>query len=100
MDDLSPIIALLGAKYAAVAAYWLAAEKLLKVLQPFIRGRVDAAIARVVETDDDPEDEAMLRRLLSSRAWRIAAFALDFLIRFKLPAVSDLDAAIKKKAQT
>lgn len=95
MDDLQPLLSLLGAKYAAIAAYWLAAEKLLKLLQPVILGRFNAAIERAVATED-PEDEALLRRLFSSPAYRTLAFVADLLIRLKLPGNTELNAALQR----
>lgn len=99
MEDLTPLVQLLGTKAPQIALYWLAAEKVMKLLQPVLVSRLNGAIQRVVETQDD-EDEELLRRALSSRAYRITAFALDFMIRLKLPSRSDLDTALaaRKKA--
>ncbi len=93
MDDITPLVQLLGANAPQIAMYWLAAEKVMKLLQPLLVSRLNGAIERVVATQDN-DDEELLRKALSSRAYRIAAFAADFLIRLKLPGRSDLDNAL------
>ncbi len=100
MDDLTPLIQMLGGKLPQVAVYWLAAEKILKLIQPAITSRIHGAIARAVESGQDSEDEEMLRRIFASKAYRVTAFGLDFLIRLKLPGVADLERALKAKAST
>lgn len=96
MDDLQPLLSLLGSKYTTIAAYWLAGEKILKFLQPAIMGRFNAAIQRVVDTEET-EDEETLARLFSTKTYRTIAFLLDFLIRFKLPGNAELKAALANR---
>lgn len=98
MEDITPLIQLLGTKAPQIALYWLAAEKVMKLLQPLIVSRLNAAIERVVETADG-EDEKMLRGLFGSRCYRFVAFALDVLIRLKLPGIGDLDKALADKTK-
>lgn len=93
MDDLSPLIQLVGAKAPQIALWWLGVEKVLKLLQPLLVSRLHAAIERVVSSQDT-EDEQLLRRLFEARWYRVTAFALDLAIRLKLPGRTDLDRAL------
>lgn len=96
MTEDPTILVLAQETFPMLAVYWLAAEKILKLVQPFLIGFVNRAIARAVETSDT-DDDHFIEVVLKSKAWRLIGFLLDLLVRIKLPTAADLDNALKAK---
>lgn len=99
MNELTDLVQFVSDNFPHIAVYWLALEKLLKLAQPILLGAANRAIARVAATAETDDDDLMMSAL-RSKPWRILGFALDLLVRVKLPTAADLEAAIKQKTKT
>jgi len=99
MDELKPLLDLLPAKFGWVCTYLLMGQTVLKLVQPIITGRVQAAIDRVVSTNDT-DDDKWLAALFSNKGYRAAGFILDLTVRIKLPGLAELNKAIEANSPT
>jgi len=82
-----PLLDTLAARHGWVvcAVTWVGALRTaFKPVSGKIGRYLDRAVARVAETED-PADDLVLQRMLSSRWYRVLAFTLDLIASIKLP---------------
>lgn len=98
-DQITQVTALLGGHFGWIAATlgWIAAARIaMKPWSLKLQSWLSGIINYVVDSPEQ-DDDTLLGKILSSRAYRIAAFAVDALLSVKLPTSQTLVDAEKAK---
>ena len=90
MDQLQPLLSLLGGKFGWLASVitWIGAIKLaLAFFEVKFQHTAEDWLTRFA-TSKNPDDDVYLTAMLSSKKWRFTAFAFRFL-NLWLPSLAD-----------
>jgi len=101
LEPLSALLRSLSGEngFVTQALTWIAALRLaIKPGQIWIRDRIISVLQRAAESADISDDQ-IVESVLTSSAWRVTAFILDFLASLKLPLVDDFR-RIRSQSQT
>lgn len=98
MNELQPLLDLLSAKYGWLPALlvWMSTVgSCFKLVSAQLQARMTDMLVSAAGDKDETEDSIWVK-VLDAPAYRAFAFTLDFLLRVKLPRLSDF-LALKKK---
>lgn len=93
IDQAGALVGLAPGQLAALCAWLLAVQTLIKlaharIIEPLFN-RIITNVAETPETDDD----TLLFNVLKSKTYRLVAFLCDVLLRIKLPSAAQVFAA-------
>ena len=94
MNELQPFIDLLALKHGWVGgvAAWIGTVRVpLKFISASLQGALTSALGKVAASPEQ-DDDALVLRVLGSKAYRLAAFLFDLLASVKLPTTATFKA--------
>lgn len=98
MEQLEPILKLLTGKYgwlSTVFTWTTAIGFVVKLFSTKLQNRMTELMVEAA-TNDDNEDDVLWDRVLAWTPYKVLAYALDYLLRIKLPKLHDFQAMKKK----